>query len=440
MKTLETSLYLLISLVLFTFSTTYSQPFMSQNLWCVKTVDMNNIQTVGDEGYFASSSDAGKDWSYVQTGANNMLCCVLPIDELTTVACGSGGIQFKSIDGGQSWASTQTPTTNDLMDCALIQNYTIVCVGMMGTIIRSTDAGDTWVSVDCPTMADLLAVKFIDDNMGFAVGTNGTILSTFDGGNTWSQGSLLAKMQKKYKANSPKTGTNTNYALRSITFFGPNGIIVGDNMTIFNSFDMGNTWTLTDSTCGPNLNKIRSIDPNNAIAVGDNTCIIRTEDGGQTWAPVQFPTQYSDANLRCLAITPNGAGGFYCIAVGDNNTKVYSNNSGLLWDYIYETGFIEHNKTNLTAKKEITAKNFPNPFNPTTVISYSVPFDANVSVKIYDILGRNVATLFDGFEKAGTYSKQFNASNLASGVYFYRITAASGASKFEKVMKMLLNK
>jgi hypothetical protein len=81
-------------------------------------------------------------------------------------------------------------------------------------------------------------------------------------------------------------------------------------------------------------------------------------------------------------------------------------------------------------------QNYPNPFNPTTKIAYSIPNTAHVSMKIYDILGREVMTLVNGDMKAGEYSVDFNATNFASGVYFYKITAGDKSL----VKKMLLLK
>jgi hypothetical protein len=81
-------------------------------------------------------------------------------------------------------------------------------------------------------------------------------------------------------------------------------------------------------------------------------------------------------------------------------------------------------------------QNYPNPFNPTTKIKYSLPKAAFTTLKVYDITGREVATLLNEYKIAGTYEIQFNASNLASGVYFYRLNTG----QFSAVKKLLLLK
>jgi serine protease len=81
-------------------------------------------------------------------------------------------------------------------------------------------------------------------------------------------------------------------------------------------------------------------------------------------------------------------------------------------------------------------QNYPNPFNPVTTIDYTVPQATNVSLKIFDILGRDILTLIDEHQKVGSYSEPFDASQLPSGVYFYKLTAGN----FHDVKKMVLMK
>jgi hypothetical protein len=88
-------------------------------------------------------------------------------------------------------------------------------------------------------------------------------------------------------------------------------------------------------------------------------------------------------------------------------------------------------------------QNFPNPFNPSTVFSFRIPVSGHVTLAVYDLLGRAVATIVNEDLAAGTHTRTWNASSVASGVYFYRIEArsASDASQqFIDVRKLMLVK
>jgi len=98
-------------------------------------------------------------------------------------------------------------------------------------------------------------------------------------------------------------------------------------------------------------------------------------------------------------------------------------------------GDVEKNRNALPSKFALH-QNYPNPFNPFTVISYDIPTVSNVMLKVYDMLGREVATLVNEVKSPGTYEVQFDASHLASGIYFYKLTAGN----FTSVKKLILMK
>jgi hypothetical protein len=85
-------------------------------------------------------------------------------------------------------------------------------------------------------------------------------------------------------------------------------------------------------------------------------------------------------------------------------------------------------------KEFVLGQNHPNPFNPSTTVSYRLPVKNRVTLKVYDVLGREVATLVDEIQDAGFKSVQWDATDIATGVYFYRIKAG----KFAGVKKMML--
>ena len=106
------------------------------------------------------------------------------------------------------------------------------------------------------------------------------------------------------------------------------------------------------------------------------------------------------------------------------------------YEYFDLNGYVEVGVPN----KYDISQNYPNPFNPVTKIDYDLPFDSKVSLRIYDVTGREVKSLFSGDMKAGYYTQMFDASSLSSGIYFYRIAANSLSGNFVMTKKMALIK
>jgi hypothetical protein len=110
----------------------------------------------------------------------------------------------------------------------------------------------------------------------------------------------------------------------------------------------------------------------------------------------------------------------------------------------YNGNFEYHNLANIVEieipNKFSLSQNYPNPFNPSTNIDFDIPNDSKVSLKLYDISGREVMTLVNESKPAGYYTIQMNGSNLPSGMYFYKINAEGNGQEYVATKKALLIK
>ena len=121
---------------------------------------------------------------------------------------------------------------------------------------------------------------------------------------------------------------------------------------------------------------------------------------------------------------------------------VFVQSSGFM--NVYQSESISYNELNVTGLNnsrtypdEFTLEqNYPKPFNPSTVIGYQLPVSSDIILKVYDLLGREVAALVDEYKPAGSYEVEFDASRLSSGVYLYKLTAG----EFSSVKKLMLLK
>ena len=116
----------------------------------------------------------------------------------------------------------------------------------------------------------------------------------------------------------------------------------------------------------------------------------------------------------------------------DNNVYVVGGNTAK----INQGGITSLSDDKLTPDGFILAQNYPNPFNPSTTISFSIPSAGFTSLKVYDVLGNEVASLVNEEKPAGNYEVRLNASSLTSGTYFYRLNVGN----FSEMKKMILMK
>ena len=144
------------------------------------------------------------------------------------------------------------------------------------------------------------------------------------------------------------------------------------------------------------------------------------------------PTTYFDNDIYTIALYHFNEG------VGDTLFDSSGNNlDGIIYGATWSNGVLSVISEELSNPTEFKlSQNFPNPFNPKTVISYQLPISSDITLNVYDVLGNEIATLVDEYKAAGIYKVEYNAAALPSGVYFYQLKAGA----FVKAKKMILIK
>lgn len=149
--------------------------------------------------------------------------------------------------------------------------------------------------------------------------------------------------------------------------------------------------------------------------------ILRTTDGGTTW--INQSPQTQTWWLYDVFFTDSMIG----TAVGVDGTILRTTTGGTVWVNDEKTEIPQH---------YLLHQNYPKPFNPVTTIAYQIPKSGFVQLKVYDLIGRIMATLVNEEKSAGNYQVEFNATNLPSGVYIYSLRV----NEFVQNNKMILMK
>lgn len=388
------------------------------------------------------------------------------------------GIIFSSTNAGKTWYADYG--TNNPFRSTFFVNQSLgfsiasmQCRGIGSEIYKTTDGGNDWEMVyedsyDSTEFAfDGNEICFMNEEIGWAVGygldyelREAVILGTIDSGEHWS----IEWIDSTIGARAP--------GLRSICFSDTIGWTVGESGLIV-KYTPQIGWVKQTSVTDLPLNKVFFLDDNHGWIIGgyqnDNDfqkIFLRTTNGGTNWTTVpNIPFLFRDIAFVdnnfgwAIGYDSSGVGGIlkstdggnswevekgnlssklnslfikdnYGWAVGENGLILRTTNAGPTW-------IDEENKTLPT--EFALEQNYPNPFNPTTKIKYSMPSNvkgetSKVILKIYDVLGREVAALVNEAKQPGVYEIEFNASKLPSGVYFYQLRAGS----FIQTRKMLL--
>jgi photosystem II stability/assembly factor-like uncharacterized protein len=314
-------------------------------------------------------------------------------------AVGSGGVVFRTSDGGESWSSRNIPTTAWLYGLSFSNANTCTVVGESGVIFRTSNDGVTWQRQTSGTSYSLTGVSFAGSDTGIAVGDLGVVLVTSNGGILWRQRQLPF----------PSIGLNA-VQFTSARY----AWAVGDG--IYRTSDAGETWTriaATSSAYG-----LHFINDDTGVIVGP-AGFIYTTNGGASWG-ARYSGIYNS---------------LYSIALLDINDGVVTGTGGSILRT--SSGLVsvpEYPQADAIPDQIQLEQNYPNPFNASTKISYWVSQRGFVSLVVYDVLGRQVASLATGEQNAGAYTVDFGGETLSSGLYFYKLTTTTSTV----VRKMLL--
>jgi len=341
------------------------------------------------------TTDGGETWNDLFI-TNNFITRIYFYNNNLGFAIGESGTLYKTTDSGIDWTLIPVSETEIFKGIFLLnEQIGWTCIGA-DKILRTTDGGNSWESSFTTGAISNWDIEFINDNTGYAVGVYANMYKSSDGGITWNQ------------VTEPMVAS-----MFDIEFINAStGFIVG-GVGIAKTIDGGNNWNMVLNSGGSQLNSIQTFGNKFAWAVGQDK-IFYSSNSGTNWMAQSFTPYSYLQQVSCID-------SLNVWVLGDR--KLYRTSSGGSVTGIYQ-------QTNNLVENFTLYQNYPNPFNPSTKIQYSVNSTQNVKLKVYDLLGTEIATLVNEEKSAGEYEVEFNANshsgsvrNLTSGIYFYQLKA-----------------
>ena len=394
------------------------------------------------------STNLGDEWSKSMSGFPAGMSISTMLSAEAGVFAGTSDGVYRTTDNGATWL--ELDGANDTINYSLVRGlcekngviFASTVLQFNATVYKSTDNGLTWARSGSGLPGDLTFIN------GLATSGNNIVAATSEGvyyssndGNSWYQANIPVE-------NIEDIAASGGYAYAIVGFIG-----------IYRSVDEGINWSpvlpsTIDYICLAAYN-------NYAYAGSIDQGLRYSTDFGSSWQSSSgFPFE-----TTIFGIGPVGDGMVLAakfmpdyIYVSYNNGSYFSPYSeGLgrwanteafavtdsfmfagtdyngVWRRL-RTGVVSVNTQNDLPQVFHLAQNFPNPFNPSTTIEYSIPGSGNVKLVVYNSLGEEVETLVNDFKEAGIYKIYFNAGELSSGIYFYKLETGY----FYQVHKMIL--
>ena len=335
---------------------------------------MTSLHFVNNNTGFAGSNSSGQNFFRTTNGGLNWTRSVY------TSIGGARSLIFPNANNGYFLANTP------------------VGDGNVKYLYATTNAGVNWQSIyNLPTQTE--ALHFSSVNTGYAVGTGGMVTKTSNGGLNW-----IAQV----------SGTGSD--LYSVYFVNNNIGFACGNQNIIATTNGGSNWVIQYTDPVTYLSDMYFYNASNGAAVGEEGKRLHTTNGGLNWISDTEPSGIIALNT----VTYSGSSTMYC---GGTHGFISTRNS--------LTG-INHNGTEIPESFSVK-QNYPNPFNPNTVIQFTLPKTGFVKISVFDISGKFIKDIIKSELNAGSYTADFNGSDLSSGVYFYSLTSG----EFTDVKKLL---
>lgn len=403
------------------------------NTWTRKFINLHNGMVTGfvrvGEKLFASvsgnnekgifiSSDRGFTWTKSSSGLifSGNAVTISNLIEKKGILFGGGATNvsqgiYTSVDTGATWVQANTGLPNFSTVYTFFIDADTLYAGLKEGLYRTTNNGTNWTKWGTGIAAtNIYGVAIKNDTM-YAANGSSNIYRSINRGQTWVAVKTNQTIYVPYKL--------FVYGDKLLTITGTN------QGNLYWCADTGATWTeLNASVFGSNAQALHIVN-NNMISQVSGKGMQLSTNGGSTW------TQINQGLYKGTTQTLTAS-----YVAWD---MLYSNatEGGVVRRALVDFGVtkVEQNKNEVPSTL-LLSQNYPNPFNPTTNIEFQIPLSGFVTLKVYDAMGREVATLVNEQMNVGSYKTAFNGARLSSGVYFYRLKVGS----FFETKRMLLLK